>query len=208
MPGPAAFQDPDASPRRRTATLVLGTALLAVSCAPRGGGPAALPDSGATTSAADPATAATTPATGASLPAGADAPPSATAALDYARYGLPADGNVGVNEDLAIPRMSQEEAEAALGDAGTLFVDTRQEWEFRRGHIPGARKIQAFVEDHLLEDLPRDKTIVIYCACSAEQSSARAAVILQAMGHERVYALKNGWHAWVDGGRPVERSPQ
>ena len=139
-------------------------------------------------------------------PRRAESQPSSTAALDYARYGLPADGSVGANEDLAMPRMSQEDALAALHDDGLIFVDTRQEWEFRRGHIPGARKIQAFVEDHLLAELPPDKTIVIYCACSAEQTSARAAVILKAMGYERVYALKDGWHAWVDEGRPVERS--
>lgn len=204
MQGRARVQDPAAPSRRRMAALVLGTALLTVSCGAGDGVPA---------DPANPLTAG--PSEGESRPPAAgpplstDAPPSPTAAtLDYARYGLPADGAVGVNEDLAIPRMSQEEAQAALGDAELLFVDTRQDWEFRRGHIPGARKIQAYTEDHLLEALPRGKTIVIYCACSAEQSSARAAVILQAMGHERVYALKGGWHAWVDGGRPVERSPQ
>ncbi len=202
MPGRARVQDPVAPPHRRMAALVLGTTLLATACTTRGVAPA------------DPAAPlAVRPEEGGEIrpPAASpptDALPSATAALDYARYGLPADGAVGVNEDLAIPRMSQEAAQAALGDTDLLFVDTRQDWEFRRGHIPGARKIQAYTEDHLLEALPRGKTIVIYCACSAEQSSARAAVILQAMGHERVYALKGGWHAWVDGGRPVERSPE
>jgi rhodanese-related sulfurtransferase len=113
-----------------------------------------------------------------------------------------------MNDELAAARMSTEQAAAVLGDPDTLFVDTRQEWEFERGHIPGAIRIQAYVEDNRLEDLPRDRTLVFYCACSAEQSSARAAVILSAMGHEKVFALKGGWHAWLAEQRPVARSPR
>lgn len=186
--------------------VVLGAALLAAACA----GPASPTTDAAVSSSANAAPSPSVPtvdATGRGATATAAAA-SATPALDYARYGLPADGSVHVNDDLTIPRMSTEQAGAALDDATTLFVDTRQDWEYQRGHIPGARRIQAYVDDHQLEDLPRDRTLVFYCACSAEQSSARAAVILRAMGHERVYALKGGWHAWLAEKRPVERGPR
>lgn len=195
---------------RRAATVlgvavVLGAASLAAACS----GPASTtsvdPALGKNATAAPPPSAPTVdPASRAATATAAAA--SATPALDYARYGLPADGSVRVNDDLKIPRMTTEQAAAAMDDATTIFVDTRQDWEFKRGHIPGARRIQAYVDDHQLEALPRDRTLVFYCACSAEQSSARAAVILRAMGHERVYALKGGWHAWLAEKRPVERS--
>lgn len=184
----------------------LGAALLAAACA----GPASPTTDAAVSSSASAAPSPSVPtvdATGRAATATAAAA-SATPALDYARYGLPADGSVHVNDELTIPRMSTEQAAAVLGDPDTLFVDTRQEWEFERGHIPGAIRIQAYVDDKRLEDLPRDRTLVFYCACSAEQSSARAAVILRAMGHEQVYALKGGWHAWLAEQRPVARSPR
>ena len=31
---------------------------------------------------------------------------------------------------------------------------------------------------------------------------------LSAMGHEKVFALKGGWHAWLAEQRPVARSPR
>lgn len=185
----------------------LGAALLAAACAGPASPTSAIPATGKDAVSAPQLSAPTLDATARAATATAAAA-SATPALDYARYGLPADGSVQVNDDLTIPRMTTEQAAAVLDDATTVFVDTRQDWEYQRGHIPGARRIQAYVDDHELEDLPRDRTLVFYCACSAEQSSARAGVILRAMGHERVYALKGGWHAWLAEKRPVERGPR
>ena len=53
-------------------------------------------------------------------------------------------------------------------------------------------------------ELPKDKLIVPYCACSAEQISARAVQELKKQGYENTAALVGGWDAWVKAGLPVE----
>lgn len=47
-----------------------------------------------------------------------------------------------------------------------------------------------------LKDLPRDRTVVTYCACPNDESSVRAAQILRDSGFKRVQVLKGGWTIW------------
>jgi hypothetical protein len=53
-------------------------------------------------------------------------------------------------------------------------------------------------------ELPKDKLIVPYCACSAEQISARAVQELKKQGFENAAALVGGLDAWTEAGLPVE----
>lgn len=124
--------------------------------------------------------------------------------LDYAALGLPPDGRTRVEDELTVPELSAAEAGAYLGDRRTVFVDIRQAHEFRAGHIPGARRIQAQVEDGLLAELPLDQRLIVYCACHSRQAMARTAVILRALGGAEVYILDGGLPAWRATGLPVE----
>lgn len=141
-------------------------------------------------------------ATAPTAPAGV--PGSAVPTLDYASLGLPPDGRTRVEEELTIPRMSAAEAGALLDDPRTVFIDIRQAHEFRSGHIPGARRIQAQVDDGLLASQPRGQRLIVYCACHGPQAAARSAVILRALGHDDVHLLDGGLPAWQEAGLPVE----
>lgn len=121
--------------------------------------------------------------------------------------GLPPDGRTQVEDELAIPKLSAAEAGEFLADPRTLFIDIRQDHEYRRAHIPGARRIQAQVDDGLLATLPQDRRLIVYCACHTEQASAHSAVILRALGHREVYALRGGLPAWREAGLPIEEGP-
>ena len=54
-----------------------------------------------------------------------------------------------------------------------------------------------------LKDIPKDREIVTYCACPAEESSNRAAVVFKDAGYTRVRALLGGWAAWQKAGGPT-----
>jgi rhodanese-related sulfurtransferase len=58
------------------------------------------------------------------------------------------------------------------------------------------------------KDLPRDREIVTYCACSSDQISVRAAQVLLDAGFKRVRALKGGWQAWLKVGGQVDTKPK
>lgn len=87
------------------------------------------------------------------------------------------------------------------GDA--VFLDVRDPQEFNLGKIPGAVTIsRGNLEKNVEGQVPREKTVVVYCANG--NRSAFAADVLQMMGYEHVRSLKEGFSGWVAGGGEVE----
>jgi membrane protein DedA with SNARE-associated domain/rhodanese-related sulfurtransferase len=72
------------------------------------------------------------------------------------------------------------------------------------GRIPGARAIEHLDVPVALLELPRDRDIVIYCACPNEASAARLAQRLRVAGFTRVRPLAGGIDAWRAAGYPTE----
>lgn len=72
-----------------------------------------------------------------------------------------------------------------------------------RARIPGARllDLDAIARGN---DFPRDRDIVLYCACPNEASARRGAQLLLGKGYRRVRPLAGGIDAWVAAGHPVE----
>jgi membrane protein DedA with SNARE-associated domain/rhodanese-related sulfurtransferase len=69
--------------------------------------------------------------------------------------------------------------------------------------IPGALHVP--IEDvarHMV-DLPRDRDIILYCACPSEASAARVARTLMNHGFRKVRPLQGGLEAWVAAGYAV-----
>jgi rhodanese-related sulfurtransferase len=52
--------------------------------------------------------------------------------------------------------------------------------------------------------LPRDRDIILYCACPNEASAARVAKILVNHGFQKVRPLHGGLDAWIAAGHAVE----
>ena len=71
-----------------------------------------------------------------------------------------------------------------------------------------SRRLQARLAVPPLKDIPRDKDIVVYCACANEETSIRGARALLAAGFKRVRVLKGGWRAWLAASGPVEQNPK
>ena len=58
-----------------------------------------------------------------------------------------------------------------------------------------------------IEELPRDREIILYCTCPNEASAAQVAKVLMNHGFVRVRPLLGGLEAWIDAGHPVESLP-
>ena len=58
-----------------------------------------------------------------------------------------------------------------------------------------------------LKRLPRDRDIILYCACPNEASAAKAAKVLMAHGFRHVRPLHGGLDAWIAAGYTVEEIP-
>jgi rhodanese-related sulfurtransferase len=94
----------------------------------------------------------------------------------------------------------------AAGEAFVL-IDVREEEEWRRGHLPGARHLcKGILERDIEQAVPdHDAHLVLYCGGGFR--SALAADALQQMGYTHVASMDGGWRGWTSAGLPVEREP-
>ncbi len=105
-----------------------------------------------------------------------------------------------------VPRISIDELKALMDNNAVLVIDVRDPESFAKGRIPGAVNVDY---TQVLAQADRFKgetrTIVTYCACAREMTSARAALDLSAKGIAGARALVGGWDEWVQRGEKIER---
>ena len=92
-------------------------------------------------------------------------------------------------------------------DAGDkmILVDTREDNEWARGHLPNAVHLgKGVIERDIEKAIPdKNETIVLYCG--GGYRSALAADNLQKMGYRNVISMDGGWRGWTEAGFPTIR---
>lgn len=106
------------------------------------------------------------------------------------------------------PRISQADAIKLYREGKAVFIDVRSNNQFALGHIKGALSIPGSQLIKRYGEVPPQKVVITYCACSAEQSSGVAAASLIAHGVKNVFALKGGWQEWKANGYPSQAGPK
>jgi len=90
-------------------------------------------------------------------------------------------------------------------DAGEKFilVDTREDLEWAKGHVPGAIHLgKGIIERDIEKTIPdHNAPVVLYCGGGFR--SALAADNLQKMGYTNVISMDGGWRGWTESGYPV-----
>jgi rhodanese-related sulfurtransferase len=87
------------------------------------------------------------------------------------------------------------------------FVDARTgpAWTEAETKLPRAVRVPPDdIEPHI-DELPRDRTIVVYCSCPLERSSLRVAQQLRNHGYRDVRVLAGGIEQWRLSGYPLEK---
>lgn len=105
-------------------------------------------------------------------------------------------------------RISVADAMKLYKSGQAVFVDVRSNEQYQIGHIKGALSIPRSQIVRRFAEVPPRKTVILYCACSAEQSSGVAAADLMAHGVKNVFALKGGWAEWKNAGHPTAVGPK
>lgn len=83
-----------------------------------------------------------------------------------------------------------------------FLLDVRREGEVRLGRIEGSANVPLSHLEERVDEIPRDRELVIYCA--GGYRSAIAAAILQARGYTKLTDLAGGYNAWTAIGNPVQ----
>jgi len=92
-------------------------------------------------------------------------------------------------------------------DAGEkmILVDTREDNEWAKGHIPGAVHLGKGVIERDVETAVPDKNATLVLYCGGGFRSALAADNLQKMGYKNVISMDGGWRAWTESNFPVAK---
>jgi len=108
--------------------------------------------------------------------------------------------------NLRIARITPEELKAKM-DAGedVIIVDLRHALEFdaQPETIPGALHMDAAELEEASEIIPRDREIVLFCACPNEVTAARLALLLRSHGITQIRPLAEGYEGWRSRGFPL-----
>lgn len=102
-----------------------------------------------------------------------------------------------------------EEAEELFASGKAAFIDTRDEFSYRDGHIRGAIHIpldQLPVNKEFLRTLAAEKVLVPYCDGARCHSSMEFGSRLFAAGISEVKIFFGGWEEWTARQLPQEKS--
>jgi rhodanese-related sulfurtransferase len=82
-----------------------------------------------------------------------------------------------------------------------VLLDVREPEEYMAGHVPAALNIPQADLASRLEELPRDRPVMVIC--QAGMRSLRAAQFLKQAGFRDVATVAGGTAAWFGAGRPM-----
>lgn len=119
--------------------------------------------------------------------------PTITELIDYEAFcGTPAREPSTRPEELTPAQLRAWLAEPTP----PMLLDVREEWEHRIARIEGATLVPMGTIPSRLNDLPRDRPLVLYCHHGTR--SYRAMDFLRAQGFTKVAHLDGGIAAWAD----------
>lgn len=105
------------------------------------------------------------------------------------------------------------EAAKELFDENAVFIDGREDSEFRQGHIKGAKNIpyKSFLEStkeqkiETMKDIDKEKIIVSYCSSDSCEISIDNAYEMAKIGYNDVKIFLGGYKEWKNKDYPIEK---
>jgi rhodanese-related sulfurtransferase len=96
--------------------------------------------------------------------------------------------------------MSPQDLKKAIDEQSKdiVIVDTAAPPIWEEEHIPGAVNLPYTKNLAAPLPLPRDKTLVVYCACKDDDDSKEMARQISLLGYRKVKVLKDGWFKWLE----------
>lgn len=123
-----------------------------------------------------------------------------------------------IREPADSPLVNHETVEAAIDDPDAVIVDTRDDWEFEEGHVPGAVNLdwRELVDDETrglksreeLEEILKahgvtpDKRVVLYC--NTARRISHTYVVLSSLGYTDLAFYEGSLTEWEAVGGPLE----
>ena len=95
-----------------------------------------------------------------------------------------------------------EQAKVLIESKPSLTIlDVRTQEEYDSGHIEGAILIPISELEDRLDELSKNKEMLVYCRTGNRSSTA--VNVLRANGYTNIFHMKNGITAWTQAGYPT-----
>jgi rhodanese-related sulfurtransferase len=114
------------------------------------------------------------------------------------------DTNKYYNDPLLI---SIDDAYKIYSTGEAVFIDARDQWDFKDGHIKDALNIPEYKFEKdlpIVKALNKEFSYIVYCGDIECDVSKRLAIELSNVGFERIMILEGGWTQWTEMKYPVE----
>jgi phage shock protein E len=105
----------------------------------------------------------------------------------------------------ALPAEISVEEAAAKREAGAFVLDVRQPDEWNAVHIPGATLIPLDQLPARVNEVPKDKEVVVVCRSGNRSQAGRD--ILKSAGFSHVTSMSGGMNQWSAAGLPTATGP-
>ena len=109
------------------------------------------------------------------------------------------NGGAEPNRESRYPLITSEELKRLIDSKATqdiVIVDTQPREYFADAHIPGAVNLPYTDRIKPPVNLPRTKTLVLYCPCQNEEESTEMAIQLEKLGYSKLKLLRGGIPRW------------
>jgi rhodanese-related sulfurtransferase len=103
--------------------------------------------------------------------------------------------------------ISLEQLKRLLVQRRGVLIDARSQDEFAKGHIRGAKNIDALEVEKYFEELvaiPRDTLVIIYCNNAECHLGRTLAEFMESINFTKLYLYDDGWDGWTAAQMPVD----
>ena len=90
--------------------------------------------------------------------------------------------------------ITSEQVQGLMKDANYIIIDVREAFEFEKGHIPGAKLLPLGQIPKRINEIDKEKSIIVVCASGGRSSNA--ANYLSQQGFD-VSNMMGGMMAWA-----------
>jgi rhodanese-related sulfurtransferase len=112
--------------------------------------------------------------------------------------------SAAASDTAPVARIGVPQAMLAVQRGDAVLVDVRTEGQRQVGHIRDDLSMPIEILPAEQSKLPRNRTLIFYCSCPAEELALEAARVLIEAGDHKVAVLVGGFDAWRAAQGPVE----
>ncbi len=103
------------------------------------------------------------------------------------------------------PAATTLQATQMINRQDAVVVDVREDPEYAKGHVMGARHIPLSQLSARAGELQKFRSKPLIAYCESGTRSGQAVAVLRKQGFEQVFNLTGGFAAWQQAGLPVEK---